>query len=475
MACPVIGMKMFMVMAAVLAVLLAGCLQPPGAVLQNQENPASVGIHDAPALTPDSIYVQQDGPVSTIGIEAQRVNDSWRFPLGNYPDEFRGVSLYNERFIQLNKTQIPFLEEGESVWLTPAIQNGSGVLVNALYSKKFQACHSSNLSILGKSYARDELIPNADLPYFRNDDRWQVRFEQRQIKTNVTPLSYDMDFCDDRLVIFLNGYFDNIKEGEEIHLFRNDNTLLLKFVNLGTKPRVEVIATRPTPLVTAQVPVYPQNFSVMDWDAGINYTETVSLNSTHLEMRFEPAIPVCSRPCYEEGGFNNDYTTDTHHLVLTTPSGNWSIARLRYANSSQSTELALGFETWHGILNLGESFPIDNYNYTFLDMEFRDDYLYDALFCKNESSCNNSNVLRFEQGKIESLDSKYLKIWYIAPGYTFAARWVKLSAFSDIANVTDPSSNATLVWVNGTTENPALKSILVPRSSPIFQKLAGNP
>jgi hypothetical protein len=208
----------------VFGILLLGCLASEEAKpLPEVEKPTPVKNVTAKEL----IKTSSQGAVTTIEISS--VNKT-KFPLQLYDKEFESVGITSDSFIQLNRSHIPFLNESETVWLTPMIKDGKGVLFNAVYSRKMGKCNASSVEVLGKQYNMSSLGNNTK---FGSDDKWKVLLDYQGT-------------CLKRAIVYLDGYFYGLKEGDQISLFRNDNTILLEFRDLGSGPKLELVATKPS-------------------------------------------------------------------------------------------------------------------------------------------------------------------------------------------------------------------------------------
>ena len=232
-------MRYTLILSILGLLLLFGCAAPPEAppeeptdemVAPPPEAPPELPPEEPPELPPEEpIEVSGDENLTMITIRAVRTNGEWQFPSETYDKEFERVGLYSDSFIQLNKSHISFLDEGEAVWLTPMIDDGKGVLFNAIHSKEIEGCNASTISVLGKSYAVSALKNGSG---FENDDKWKVALDIQ-------------DDCLERVVIYMDGYFHGLENDDQVSLFRNDNTLLLQFADLESQPQVHLIATKP--------------------------------------------------------------------------------------------------------------------------------------------------------------------------------------------------------------------------------------
>lgn len=220
--------------------LLFGCAAPPEApqeptdeiVAPPPEAPPEVPPEEPPEAPPEEpMEVSGDENLAVIKISAAESDGGWQFPLEMYDEEFESVGLYSDSFIQLNRSHVPFLAEGEAVWLTPTIDDGKGVLFNAIHSNEIEGCNASTVMILGKNYDVPALKSCSN---FENDDRWKIALDEK-------------DGCLKRIVIHMEGYFYDVESDEQISLFRNDNALLIQFKDLEGEPKVRLIATKPPP------------------------------------------------------------------------------------------------------------------------------------------------------------------------------------------------------------------------------------
>jgi hypothetical protein len=176
------------------------------------------------------VSVSGDENLSVATVSASRVGKGWQFPLEDHRDEFIAFGIHSDAFIRLNSSHLKPMEEDESIWLTPMLKDGNRtVLFNAVYSKEVGDCGRGELSILGKAYRKEALTDGGS---FELDDKWKVGLDEE-------------DECLKRLVIYQDGYFYDLEEDEELSLFRNDNTILFGFRDIGDAPKVRIVATKP--------------------------------------------------------------------------------------------------------------------------------------------------------------------------------------------------------------------------------------
>lgn len=214
---------LFLILSIVLAL---GCVagQPES---WNETVDKQPGKPEAPKIE-DPITVSGDG-VTVITIRTAESGGRWRFPLQNYTDEFVGVGFHSDSFVKLDHSHIGFLHENESIWLTPMLDDEQGMLFNAIYANEISGCEASQVNIVGKTYRMDQLENGSA---FEFDEKWKVAHEYER-------------GCLARLIIYMDGAYFSLGSNEQIRLFRNDNTILFMFENLGSSPAAKVIATKP--------------------------------------------------------------------------------------------------------------------------------------------------------------------------------------------------------------------------------------
>lgn len=457
-----------MIICALALLLVFGCIEVSNPDLK--EDMANQ-VKENTVITAPNIIWKDEGGISTIRVGAINSGGKWRFPVGLYENEFESAGLYSDSFIQINKTHAGWLDSDERIWITPMIRNGSGVIFNAIYSKEINSCAATTIRILGKDYSLENLKNGSS---FNNDEKWKVL------------LDYNGG-CLKRVVVSMDGYFYDIKEGQQINLFRNDNTILLAFDNLETSPRIRIVATKPLgePVgsdVTPTPKTVNNTYIVKDSDIGLSYNESETINESGLTLKFQKPIGICSMDvCDNFGGDprGNYYNSEQHRLAIGTPNGNWSIVKLW--KDGNTTELVIAKEKERKIMNpyecrYAESNETLHINGTTWGLgDFGPDFGYENRWAVVFIDINNSeNKIRVIENEIKPFGDDYLYVWRIAPGYTFCAKWVETSVFSEIINLTDSKNNVTVIWENETTSNPALKLIFIPRSSPIFEKLIGQ-
>ncbi|MFH1685146.1 MAG: hypothetical protein ABH983_02465 [Candidatus Micrarchaeota archaeon] len=217
-----------------LSFLVLGIFLAIGCIAQEEKAPKEqieVEVANLSIVPQDGlIIVTGNENLSVVNIKAKQSATKWQFPLEEHVDEFLDVGLHSDTFLVLDNSHIKMLDENETVWLIPMIQSeNSAVLFDAVYAKEV-SCEDKTANILGKEY---EISKLKDASSFEFDDKWKIGLEKE-------------NDCTKRIVIYLDGYFYDLKDNEQLNLFRNDNTILFKFSNLGDEPQIEVIGTKPT-------------------------------------------------------------------------------------------------------------------------------------------------------------------------------------------------------------------------------------
>ncbi|GEM_PF-2369999 len=217
-----------------LSFLVLGLVLAIGCVAQEEQAPkeeVAVELENLSTIPKQGlIAVTGDEQLSVARIKAKKEGSKWQFPIEEHVDEFIEVGLHSDTFLVLNNSHIRMLGSDESIWLIPMIESGnSAVLFDAVYAKEV-SCEDKTTTILGEGY---DISKFEDGSSFEFDDKWKIGLERE-------------NGCTKRIVIYLDGYFYDLEDGEQLNLFRNDNTILFKFTNTDSNPQIEIIGTKPT-------------------------------------------------------------------------------------------------------------------------------------------------------------------------------------------------------------------------------------
>ena len=457
----------------VLALLLVfGCLsqQPVG-----RESPLEPPRANQTAIDGIPVYirsVQWDENLSVVELSSYRVNNEPKFQVLYYKDQFTKLGIHSDSFIKLETRHLAMLDENETIWITPMVHNNSGVLLNVIYSREIDNCSAASIEILGKNYRLKNLKNTAS---FNNDDKWKVL------------LDYNGN-CLKRVVITMDGYFYDIKDGQQINLFRNDNTILLAFTNIATDPKIRVVATKPQSNVTFVNTIKNGifNFVIGDAETGVVYNELMTIDGTGIKLSFSPAIPetTCDRVPCEKG-----YRVENHGMEIIMPNGEWGIATMK-----NKTDFIIGKDP-EGVVvaAIRDNISIAGTNWTF------DNYTgYDNVteITVRNTKTNETKIVK--PGEWTNIGKRDLRIWGWNHGYA-GELWIFLSSFTELIDLSNKQNNVTLGWGDGeipgypvedsTLQNgtlvhkiniayngtqSTLESIFIPRSSPIFENLQPN-
>ena len=462
-------------LAVTLVVFLSGC-----AYLQEGPNSGWVG-NDANTYTVNITAIPADGLISTSGNENLSVvrigskfdNGRWKFPHQSYPGEFTDAGLYSDTFLMLNKSLLMTLDENEAIWLTAGMGNDNQtVLFNAIYSNEVFGCGGASVRILGRDYPISTLHDGSS---FGNDDRWKVK-----LLKNGT--------CLKRVIIYMDGYFSDLKDGDEISLFRSDNAVLFGFKDIVKKPNIEVIGTRPpqetlinqnTAAINQPI-IQNESFSndtppssitnkmiytigkenASDMEDQVVYTETETAGPGGLNILFDQPIPM-----FISNGNGIDYQFDNlkeNDLVyIYINNSRWRIVHLRGGNTTisydaiskwyyvsrnftqQESEFIIGKETRYDLNQCG-NITLGNLTFAIKIGSGK------VLFEENFSNCTNldgaytndplngseTRTLSYENN-LKQINGKWVQLIQASP---IDAAFARVNVYDHIVNLTsDPS------------------------------------
>lgn len=444
----------------------------------------------------DLITAGGDDNISVVTVRSTNKSGKWLFPAQDYDDEFLFAGLHSDSFMMLNHTQIRWLDDNEAIWLTLMRWNGSGVLFNAVYSNRIATCNASGISILGKEYPLSQLKNGSS---FLNDDKWKVAVESE-------------NGCAKRVIIYLDGYFDGLKESDQIPLFRNDNTILLQFGNLASEPEATVIGTRPPESFKVKMineTILPP-VSITDAETNMTFIENQTLNESGLQISFMPPIPICDEgqrcetdryypddfkspvstndPFYElqivywgeEKSWENANTqklTSSHRVLIDIMGDGWTLAAIRYG-AAFGDDIVLGKESGHAFLSpyscSNETIESSGRRYGFGNFSFDNSTTIELI---DPGGSASENIVIGPGDIIDDGRNGSLKIWKLLPGYTFCSSSIEVSTFSKTVEIEGDNSVGSdspyIDWSDTDYFNASLKSLFIPRPSPIFEKLTG--
>ncbi|MDD5340068.1 MAG: hypothetical protein PHV13_02355 [Candidatus ainarchaeum sp.] len=455
------------IISLILLAMLAGCLGQAGTAQPTKEEVGKALGNVTAAPVKELISVGGSDNLSVVSISAVNQNGSWLFPMKDYEGQFQSAGLYSTAFMQLNGSQIRWLDAGESIWLTAMVRNGTGVLFNAVYSNDAVNCSTGNIRILGRDYALSGLRNGSS---FLRDDKWKVAVDSQ-------------GGCPSRILIYMDGYFDRMKDGEQINLFRNDNTVLLSFEGLATSPSLRMIAIEPGITATTEnrtMNAGPNRTTITDRTS--QDTVTQSFIRTYNDVDVLPGQQQVVDTFHGGKIITETTTFDTPLQVFTDSAGGRMLKTNGYRAMNNLTNGAGGKAIPEvlqaGLFDvpkcqatvLGEDYVLLSFNDSgivlakesaagIIDLEktltadgltFRLDRVGGSgspsnLWWANVSILDtNGNVLKKDKvGESETKDyiingkDHKFHVYQVAPGYTFAAQWARVAVFSEMAYVED--------------------------------------
>lgn len=387
------GKMKLMYIGIIALILVFGCITPEP-VPEKEELLQELEV--APEL-PDEELISfgLEDAVWVVTVRTAEEEGKNHFPLEEYEDEFLGVDLYSDSFIKLDRTHIRWLSSGEAIWITPMVRDGKGVLFNAMYTNEWY-CNRSEVSVLGKQY-RTWIFE--DGLSFENNDKWKVRIEEKE-------------GCE-RLVIYMDGYFYDIEEGEEIPLFRNDGSLSLVFEDLEGRPQANIIAKggqgRP------------------DRPSGEIHQAEVAIDDGGIGIMFY-GLPEAERAALD-------------NWTIVWLGGQVFIGRQTFYNWSYFVESKVqDWETagWNDVHSMG------------LVLE------------------RGQERVVIPQRQAVEVEGRHILNLESYSASTYGSQFAQVLVLEDMMNLTDPQNNVTFVWDKSDWVNPKLISVFIPSSSPIF-------
>ncbi len=219
-------------LAVAFVILLAsGCVSNQQNAPNATTNPAASNQTNssvpAPAVQPavgGGIQVTDEGSVQVASVAA----NGTAFPMQEYPNQFTSVGFYSDTFVKIDSSSIKFLDGNESIWLTPQIRGNRTILLNAIYSRSV-SCSPDTVTILGKDYSISALRNASALDA---DPKWKVAL-------------YYNGSCLSRVIVYMDGYYGNLGDGDTVPLFMDDGGILFRLDRSGQGQSISVIATKP--------------------------------------------------------------------------------------------------------------------------------------------------------------------------------------------------------------------------------------
>ncbi|MEM3422788.1 MAG: hypothetical protein QXY63_03620 [Candidatus Bilamarchaeaceae archaeon] len=159
-------------------------------------------------------------------------------------------------------------------------------------------------------------------------------------------------------------------------------------------------------------------------------------------------IPVCTTPngqdynaCLTDNKSSIDYATSTHKVAIKFLGEDWIISEMTPPTIAGDSEteiysggyIKLAKEAISGLINQGESLPVDNLKFHLDDLEAHGDKTSAILSVLDA----NDNILKKDkvnpgQTKEFNINGKLYRVhvYKVAPGYTFGAKWADMAIYA---------------------------------------------
>ncbi len=240
-----------------------------------------------------------------------------------------------------------------------------------------------------------------------------------------------------------------------------------------------------------------------------SYIENETINESGITLEFEPPIQILQEKDvipnfwrgYEYGAsaYSDNPYSDRCPLNWIIGGQNWSMIKLRNENGTQKLILGKEITTKYmerdyttNTIRIGEKYwSYDNDPRSYLGICIFDHQLQLDGPPEPGARC-------LKEGESTTIDGEIVHFWMQDRRYVFYY-WAYLSTFSETYDLAAEQANVTIVWENDTiykpvrlypvygenntyiydafrienVENPKLRSIFIPRTSPLFERLRG--
>jgi len=506
--------NMIFALAAVL--VLFGCVTPEAP--EANETVESVIHIEVP-------IVEEEGPVESFSVESV----DGVFPIVDYEfydnsnpfsDGVGGdLGKTSTAYIKIDEDGLAFLSGGcsgeqQAFWFNLQTKDGKGVIFEAVYSVDLEE-ECETVKFLGKEYeietvykpdsrgntvvrggsiklkGEESTITLSDKGSFNNDDKWPVVLGWKDGKLV-------------KIIVYMGGYFYDIEaDTNVVPLFGAGNSVLARFTDMESNPEFELITTDMTKVESAQPSSETEeleeenptikNSTAYDEQAGRTYEMNETINDSGIYLEFQPSVPLST-----SDSTNEDYLTELHGVMIPIYGKEYALSCLEFDAITNKSKLCLADEESRVILSPYTCFS-DNINasgkrFGFIDFGWIQGEE-KTILCEvfDNGTCTNEFYIHLgENWQIP--DNGMLHLWRVAPGYTFCAKWIEISYFSDEIELEDDVDGIKLNWtekslgeekelmdiVSGSVlhswgreekDIPGLKSIYIPANSSAYEKL----
>ena len=169
-------------------------------------------------------------------------------------------------------------------------------------------------------------------------------------------------------------------------------------------------------------------------------------------------IPVCTRAnnldyqaCLNPniGGVTTDDETAAHRVKISFLGDEWVISEMSPPDVTEPSDnvlhnggyIKLAKESIGGILNQGESLPVDNLKFQLDDLEALSDGTTAAIMSVLDANGNILTKDKINQGETKEFNvagkNYRIHVYKVAPGYTFGAKWADMAVYSNEMELRD--------------------------------------
>lgn len=454
-----------------LAILLLGCVISPSTKVADKST-LGYEINNSVKYGLSSSDFSSGGneQLSTLSIYSKRTNERWQFPLSDYNNQFEAVGLASDSFVRINNSLLKGLDKEEEIWITPYIREANHTLLfNAIYSRPIPQ-GSDYIMILGKNYSVAALSEKS-YSAFELDDKWKIRVEGNCESDN--PLSSYCDFKPTKIVIFLDGYLSDLKDGEQINLFRNDNTVLFQFDGINSKPNIKLVYTKPVSSLLQSPSLYFDHFDFPPY----NFTEKQEVNSNGTKISFEPGISNRTMVISDTEYFEEDLSyahlpikiKDQTYVILDfQPNKSVTLGheKSHYALYTRDCMIEMypqdyTYDPYDGLASPTYLLVVGGNNLTLTNFSF-DDVSSSSYYSYNRKNFfvddNNRNVT-IAQNETYSVGNESIKFWHYGIGYTYCANVIYASIIDEKIELSS-QNGVELKWGN----HSSLDEIYIPNN-----------
>jgi hypothetical protein len=196
---------------------------------------------------------------------------------------------------------------------------------------------------------------------------------------------------------------------------------------------------------------------------GTNHSATTNLSNSKFFIDFDEPIAICSKEkCdFDKNGYSTD-ATDSMRNFIQIPNGDYVITKMRKNSTEQALFVSKEIDYQH--MGTCTNITIGKENWKMDDLMLINKTRYIIL------TNNDKRSILISTGSSVKVDNETLHAWQIVMGYVFCDKEAHVSVLSDPIEISDPIHKVSLEWIDEGTNNPKLKSIIIPKSSLIYDE-----